>query len=106
MMDQLNSTTASVDHDQMSITSEQSTVHVSGELDMDTADELAERLLTADERGRPIKVDMSGVTFIDSTAISTLLKVADQREVKIVNASTIVEKVLDLVGLGDRFGLV
>lgn len=54
-------------------------VELSGELDISTAQEVEQELLRFEENGPPIVVlDLSGLTFIDSTGLRTVLA-ADSR---------------------------
>lgn len=49
-------------------------VQVRGELDLSTSPELGEALGRAIEDGNSVKLDLSGVTFIDSTGLNTLIR--------------------------------
>lgn len=53
-------------------------VRVSGELDMQTSPALEQALAAGVEAGGPVLVDLSGVTFMDSTAIHVLIRTAQQ----------------------------
>jgi anti-anti-sigma factor len=48
-------------------------VQISGELDLSTSPQLGEALAGGLTAGRSVVVDLSGVTFIDSTAIRALV---------------------------------
>jgi len=48
-------------------------VQVRGELDLSTSPELGEALLQELAGGRSVVLDLSGVTFIDSTGLNTLV---------------------------------
>ena len=52
------------------------TIRLSGELDMSNASKLDEVLQTAAEQGGPILVDLSGLTFMDSTGINAFVRTA------------------------------
>ena len=71
-----------------------------GELDMATVLALEAWLTQLD--GQPLDVDLSGVTFFDSSALRTFL-VAHKRNpnLRIVNPSTAVKKVLEITGTFD-----
>jgi anti-anti-sigma factor len=73
-------------------------VTVSGEVDMSVADALAEAL-----HGPQLFVDMTQVTFIDSTATSCLLHALEASEKLILRRSAQVERLLELSGLSDLF---
>lgn len=49
-------------------------VRVRGELDLSTSPRLAETLQREIECGRSVVLDLSGVTFIDSTGLNTLIR--------------------------------
>jgi anti-sigma B factor antagonist len=83
---------------------------VAGELDLATA-----RHVTAianswpdSPDGTPIRFDLSGVTFLDSTGLGALLEVrnlalAAGHEIVVVSRSAAVERVLSLAGLTTLF---
>lgn len=71
-----------------------------GELDLHAAPTLDEHLSEAfAATSRRAIVDMRGVTFIDSTAIAVLMRVARRRIVSIVCEHPRVLDVLEIVGL-------
>lgn len=84
---------------------------VTGDVDLATAAEFvaaADAWAASDQSGA-LRLDLSGVTFLDSTGISALLEIrrsATQggREVAIVGRSAIVERVLALAGITALFG--
>jgi anti-sigma B factor antagonist len=51
---------------------------LSGEIDMATADEVAMALMPLIEAGGPVAIDVSDVTFMDSTGIHVLTQAADK----------------------------
>jgi anti-sigma B factor antagonist len=53
-------------------------VAVSGELDLASVPELRAALEIAAASGAPVVLDVSGVTFIDSTALGALLRANDE----------------------------
>src|SRR3546814_16905205 len=60
-------------------TADELDVRVRGELDMSTAPELSAALVKAGEGGSgPIKLDLSGVTFLDSSAIGALISAGQE----------------------------
>ncbi|MFF2775518.1 STAS domain-containing protein [Streptomyces sp. NPDC058052] len=87
-------------------------VRLGGEIDMDSAGELETALidvLSGSADGGPLVLDMSGVSFCDSTALRTLLRVrrlALRRHgsLSIASASDQVARLLDLTGTGPLFG--
>lgn len=82
-------------------------VRVAGELDMQTAPALEQALAEGVGRGGPVLVDLSGVTFMDSTAIHVLVRTAKQlvgRGCVIVHGEQgHVARVLDIIALERQF---
>ena len=80
-------------------------VSVSGELDMADADQVAQVLVDAANAGKPIlRVQLSGLTFADSSAIKAIIlgaRAADQRGVtyELVNPHGRVQRLLQVTGL-------
>ena len=79
-------------------------LHVAGELDVATTPELRARLhraLTSGATG--VVVDLSGVTFIDSTALAAIVaaraKIGPQGRLAVVASTPFVELVLEASGL-------
>ncbi|WP_411072631.1 STAS domain-containing protein [Streptomyces sp. cmx-4-25] len=77
---------------------------LSGEIDYDEKDVLREALLPAGEPVLPVVADMSGVTFLDSSGINTLLavhqQVSDARgRLRIAAPADNVRRVLALIGV-------
>ena len=86
-------------------------LHLEGELDLSVAEELEQQLLhalrSADER---LCVDLSEVTYIDSSSVRALLRAAavahDRgKRVQVTSASGISRRVLELAGVEDLLGL-
>jgi anti-anti-sigma factor len=88
-----------------------SVLHLEGELDLAVADELEQRLLRAVQRADDrLDVDLSDVTYIDSTSVRALLRAAEAakdggKRVQITSASVISRRVLELTGVGEVLGL-
>jgi anti-sigma B factor antagonist len=81
-------------------------VVVVGDIDMSTVEQLDSGIIAAagTDESNDVLVDLSGVTFMDSTGINALLKgrrVADAcgRRYRVVGAAGIVHQVLDLTGV-------
>ena len=55
---------------------EPSVLFLSGELDMATAEQFSSALASAVTEGGPITVDISGLTFMDSTGVHALIRAA------------------------------
>lgn len=80
-------------------------VRVRGELDMSTAPDLSAALVRAGEAGAgTITLDLSGVTFLDSSAIGALIAAGQDlgaagAKLRIGPRSAIVSRVLEITGL-------
>jgi anti-sigma B factor antagonist len=89
-------------------------VRVQGELDLSTAPSLAQALTEAAPSSATVVVDLSGVGFIDSSAIGALLTAGRARteaggRLQIGSRSNAVDRVLEIAGLGqssDAFELL
>jgi anti-sigma B factor antagonist len=88
-----------------------SVLSVKGEIDVSTAPELRDRLLTAAQNGHGIVVvDLSEVTFLDSTALGVLVSGlkrlrAEGGDLRLVVTGRSVAKVLEITGLVDVFSI-
>jgi anti-sigma B factor antagonist len=82
---------------------------VEGELDMATADDLSQLLKDASTDTRPLVLDFSSVSFMDSSGLRALLEGAGQRNgdgpVVIVDPSPQVRRVFDISIPGGTPGL-
>ena len=82
-------------------------VRAVGEIDASTCGQLDEMLLTLDSTV-PVRVDLSGVTFMDSSGLRVLIahhdSRADDRCLKIVNPSQQVRRLLEITGLEEMCG--
>ena len=78
-------------------------LRLEGEIDLAVADQLAEALSTS-IAGGTTAVDVSGVTFIDSTGLKVLLSAANaldgQGPLVLLRPSSAVRRVLDIALLG------
>lgn len=86
-------------------------VQVRGELDVSTTPRLKDRLLSLAEQGHGVTVvDMTAVTFVDSTALGALVSgVKRFREnggdLRLVVVDPHIEKVLEITGLTEVFSI-
>jgi len=86
-------------------------VRLSGEIDLAAVESIETTLLPLEERYRTLIVDLSGVTFLDSTGLRAIVS-ADARarksglELKIVRGPERVQKILYLAGLDKILPLV
>jgi anti-anti-sigma factor len=81
-----------------------------GELDMATADDLSQLLRIAVLECRPVVLDFSGVSFMDSSGLRALLEAAGQQtedggSVVVLNPSAQVRRVFDISIPGGTPGL-
>ena len=83
-------------------------VDIAGELDMATVRTLDPALDDAIGRGRPVVVDMTGLTFFSSTGLSVLARLDEYRrqtplDLRLVAGQRVVILPLRLSGLQDLF---
>lgn len=84
---------------------------IAGDLDMAATAGLEDRLLAfGAQHGRVVTLDMGGVGFLDSSGLRCLTRVFGELaafggELRVVNPSPPVARVLRLVGVEDMFGL-
>lgn len=82
---------------------------VQGEVDVSTAPELRERLLDLAERGTTVAVvDLSAVSFVDSTALGVLVSGLKRLrsgggDLRLVVTQPRIAKVFEITGLTDVF---
>jgi anti-anti-sigma factor len=87
------------------------TLTVRGEVDLDTAEELRGAVLACfREAPEQVNVDVTGVSFLNSSGVNALLagaREAGGRDVRftVSNPQPAVRKVIDTVGLSDVFGI-
>lgn len=84
---------------------------IEGEVDVATAPELRERLLSVADRGYTLAVvDLSKVSFVDSTALGVLVSGAKRLrgaggDLRLVVTQPRISKVFEITGLTDVFPL-
>jgi anti-anti-sigma factor len=84
-----------------SVTGDRVTVHVSGEVDMATADAMFQA--ATPDSARAATLDLTAVTFFDSAAIHALIRLADRFAGALeVIPSAQVLRVLDISGLSGQ----
>ena len=81
------------------------TVKVAGDIDLATADKLAESLEEAVAQAHEVRVDLADVTFLDSTGIRSLVQAYRSAQTRggvfyVIGARQWVAKVLDVTGVG------
>ena len=89
--------------EQLSIDVRGAAVIVAGELDGVTAPRLMEALESF--TGRTVRVDMVGVTFIDSSGIRALLRAKSSGADLVIEPGEIVGRLLEMTGLMKHFGI-
>lgn len=81
-------------------------VTVKGEIDLETSPELSAVLATLEPPGGDVDVDLSGVTYIDSTGLRALLTARDAaREaggsLRVSATSSIVARLIEITGCNE-----
>jgi anti-anti-sigma factor len=82
-----------------------------GELDLATVDGLQQVLLEIDDGAETIVLDLSGLSFIDSTGLRLVLELNERYggeadRLRVIAGSPAVERLLDIVGLRDQLPLI
>jgi anti-sigma B factor antagonist len=82
-----------------------------GELDLATVDSLQQVLLEIDDSAGTIVLDLSGLSFIDSTGLRLVLDLngrygGEVDRLRVIAGSPAVERLLDIVGLRDQLPLI
>jgi anti-sigma B factor antagonist len=85
-----------------------SVVSVRGEIDLHTAPKLQQAIERAAGSNGAVVVDMSGVEFMDSTALSALVRSKESLDEKnaplrLAAVSRAVERIFSVTGFGDLF---
>jgi anti-anti-sigma factor len=78
------------------------TLHLRGELDLATVDQIRDVVTARVDGQAGVTIDLSGLTFMDSTGIRLLLELNDQPDgppVRYVEPSREVAPILDLTGI-------
>lgn len=81
---------------------------VSGEIDADLAAELQEATSDAESTGLPIEVDAQHVTFMDSSGVAFLARLAARstQRVRVLHAPETVRFLLEVTRIGELLDLV
>lgn len=87
---------------------DRSTVFLTGEIDLDRSPAARKILLEAVKRGKPVSVDLSGVSYMDSSGIASLIEAyqkaqAAKLEFTLERVGASVAKVLSLARLDKVF---
>lgn len=83
---------------------------IRGEVDADNCDVVRAALIEAEPTAPKLVVDLSELTFLDSSGISMFLQVKNEldasgRELQLTSPTESVRRVLEITGLLDLFGL-
>jgi anti-sigma B factor antagonist len=86
-------------------------VTLEGELDMDGAQRLEHQLSQFDLATTDVRLDLTAVSFIDSTGLSVLLGLAHRahehgRRIALVRPAPAISRLLHLVDVAQRFDVV
>jgi anti-sigma B factor antagonist len=80
-------------------------VFISGEIDMSSSPAVCDALSTAQQGSTDVIVDLSKVTFIDSTGINSLIRAfrraPDDGSLQVVGAKSIVRRVFQITGVSE-----
>ena len=90
------------------VTDKRTRIVISGEIDADLAPDLLEATADAEMTGLPIEVDAQHVTFMDSSGIAFLARLASRssERVRILHAPDAVRFLLEVTRIGDLLELV
>ncbi|MEW6635295.1 MAG: STAS domain-containing protein [Actinomycetota bacterium] len=85
-----------------------SVVSVRGEVDLHTAPKVRDAIERAGKAAGVVVVDMSGISFMDSTALSTFMRSRDilqekSVEMRLADPSQAVERIFSVTGFRDYF---
>ena len=91
-------------------TDDRTVVSVRGEIDAATCDELASALTAATRSETGLEIDVSGVTFIDSSGLRTLVlaqqHLGDARKLVVRGPDATFKRLLGITGLDEVFEIV
>ncbi len=77
-------------------------VRIAGELDISNVAEIETELPALEQAGAPVAIDLSALSFMDSSGIAMLLRTAARTgSVTIRNSSRIVRQIIEATGLSE-----
>jgi anti-anti-sigma regulatory factor len=85
--------------EQFAIVRDEGRIFVEGEFDLLVADQLGEAIASLD--GEAVAIDLSGMTFIDSTGIRSLLRARHDPAVRIENVPDMARHLFALIGVSE-----
>lgn len=90
------------------VTSGRTRIVISGEIDADLAPDLQDATADAEAAGLPIEVDAAHVTFMDSSGIAFLARLASRsnERIRVVHAPDPVRFLLEVTRIGELLDLV
>lgn len=96
-------------HWRVDVAADRRVLALSGEIDMSGADRLDDLLHETIAQAGTVEIDLAGLTFIDSTVLSTLVGAHHHAagrgvDLTLVNAAGQVRRVLDMTGIMELFG--
>lgn len=87
-------------------------IHVTGEVDLATAPTLEDALTDVPSSDHPLIIDLSDVTFLDSSGLSVLVKARQRLEradgsngLRLVVTRPVIRRVFEVTGLAEVFDL-
>jgi anti-anti-sigma factor len=81
---------------------DQGILRLRGEIDLSNADELTRAIAAAARNGHEVEVDLSGVTFIDSSGLHAIRRAAASENcgpVVLVDVPSKIVRIIEIVGL-------
>jgi anti-anti-sigma factor len=76
--------------------------HLAGELDISSVPDIEAGIdAVLDQAGPRVVFDLTGLTFMDSSGIAMLLRIAEHTELSLRDASRTVRSIIDAAGLAD-----
>jgi anti-anti-sigma factor len=82
-------------------------ISLAGELDISNVEAIEAQVDAIVSAGQKVSFDLSALTFMDSSGIAMLLRVADRAEaVTLCRPSAIVQRLIRVTGLTDVFEIV
>ena len=90
------------------VTGDRTRIVISGEIDADLAPDLLEAATDAETTGLPIEVDAQHVTFMDSSGIAFLARLASRsgERIRVLRAPETVRFLLEVTRIGELLDLV
>lgn len=83
-------------------------ITLGGEIDVSAAQELAAAVVHAEQANRPTSIDASAITFMDSSGIALLARLATRTPgpLRVIDPPEVVRFLLDVTRIGDMVTIV